>query len=128
MQFSISGIFQKNERDVFAYTSLEIPRSFQHKIRSMRHNPLTFVVLVWAIMFFFAGLYFVSAQEIKTRATNHKAVSQRTRAAIKSKVAAKKHPASARKTETVELFSVGLEIVGTDFSRQAIAGEDKPDK
>jgi hypothetical protein len=128
MQFSISGIFQKNEHAVFACPSLEIPRSFQQKIRSLMRNPLTFVILVWAMMFFFASLYFVYAQEVKTAGITHQPVSQKTRATIKSKAAAKKHAAPARKTETVELFSVGLETLGTDFSRQAIAGEDKPDK
>ena len=128
MQFSISGIFQKTEQDVLVCTALEIPRFFQRKIKALAQNPLTFVLLVWAMMFFVASLYFVYAQEGKTAETNRKPVSQKTRAVAKSKAAERKPSASVRKTETVEVFSAGLETFGAGFSRKAIAGEDRPDK
>jgi len=63
MQFSISGIFQKHEQDLFEFPSPGIPRSFRQKIKALISSPLTFVILVWAMMFFFASLYFVYAQE-----------------------------------------------------------------
>jgi hypothetical protein len=128
MQFSISGIFQKNEQDLFGYTSLEIPRSFQRKIKALISSPLTFVILVWAMMFFVASLYFVYAQEVKTAAPSALPVSQKAHAGNKPKTAAKKHTAPAKKIEKVELFSVGLETLNTDFSRKAMAGEGKPNE
>lgn len=128
MQFSISGKFQRNEQDLFGFPAPEIPRSYQLKIKSLIHNPLTFVILVWALMFFFASLYFVYAQELaKPRSGNHN-VYQKARASIKPKTIAKKHTTPAKKIEMVELFSVGLETVSTDFSRQAIAEEGKPNE
>ncbi len=63
MQFSISGILQKHEQDLFGLPSRQIPRSFRRNIKALISNPLTFVILVWAIMFFLASLYFVYAQE-----------------------------------------------------------------
>lgn len=128
MQFSISGIFQKNEQDLFGYTSLEIPRSFQRKIKALIFSPLTFVILVWAMMFFVASLYFVYAQEAEKPASGNHPVSQKARAGINPKTVEKKHAAPAKKIESVELFSVGLETLNTDFSRKAMAGEGKPNE
>ncbi len=77
MQFSISGIFQKHEQDLFECTSPEIPRFIQQKIKALIHNPLTFVILVWAMMFFFASLYFVYAQEEGKPIVSNSPVSQK---------------------------------------------------
>ena len=128
MQFSISGKFQKNEQDLFAFTSLEIPRSFQRKIKVLISNPLTFVILVWAMMFFVASLYFVYAQETGKSVSSNPDISQNKRVSIKPKSIAKKDATPAKKIQAVELFSVGSETVSPDFSRKAMAGDDKPDE
>lgn len=128
MQFSISGIFQKNEQDLFGHNSVEIPRSFQRKIKALISSPLTFVILVWAMMFFIASLYFVKAEEAEKPVSSSHHVSQKSRVSIKPKTVAKKNATPAKKAERVELFSVGSETVITDFSRKAMAGEDKPDE
>ncbi len=128
MQFSISGKFQKNEQDLFAFTSLEIPRSFQRKIKVLISNPLTFVILVWAMMFFVASLYFVYAQETGKSVSSNPDISQNKRVSIKPKTIAKKDATPAKKIQAVELFSVGSETVSLDFSRKAMAGDDKPDE
>lgn len=128
MQFTISGIFQKYEQAPFGLPTSEIPRSFRRKLNAFIHSPLTFVILVWAMMFFFASLYFVYAQEVKLHRNNAQSAHQKTHTAVKSKTGVKKLPASARKTESVEVFSVGPETLNTDFSRQAIAGDTKPNQ
>ena len=77
MQFSISGILQKNEQGLFGLPSRQIPRSFQRKIKALISNPLTFVFLVWAMMFFFASLYFAYAQEAGKPTVNNPPASQK---------------------------------------------------
>ncbi len=77
MQFSISGIFQKHEQDLFEFPSLGIPRSFRQKIKASISNPLTFVILVWAMMFFFASLYFAYSQEEGNPTVSNSSVSQK---------------------------------------------------
>ena len=79
MQFSISGIFQKHGQDLFEFSSPGSLRSFRQKIKALIFNPLTFVILVWAMMFFFASLYFVYAQEegkpmVSNSPVSHKAI------------------------------------------------------
>jgi len=48
MQVITTDKFQINEQSIW-------------KIKSVLQNPLTFVILVWGLMIFFAGLYFVYA-------------------------------------------------------------------
>lgn len=125
MQFTISGIFQKYE-DPFGSLSREIPQSFQRKLYAVTRSPLTFVILVWAMMFLFASLYFVYAQELHRN--NPQSAPQKTHTADKSKTVSKKHFIPVRKIEIVEVLSVGPETLSTEFSRQAIAGAAKPDQ
>jgi hypothetical protein len=79
-------------------------------------------------MFFFASLYFVYAQEVNPHRANAKSASRKTHIADKPMTARKKQPASARKTEIVEVFSVEPETLNMDFSHQATARSSKPEQ
>lgn len=127
MQSSISGKFQRNEQTLFGEIAPEVPRSFQLKFNSLTHNPLTFVILVWALMFIFAGLFIVYAQEAGKPAPRNHRIIQKAHTSIKSKTAPKQQITPIRKSETVEVFSVGLETLGGDYGK-ATAGEEKPNE
>lgn len=110
MQFSISGKFQQNEQYISRHHESAFTRWVQPKLKSLFQNPLTFIILVWALMFLFAGVYFVSAQEpAHQAAARHTMLPSRT--TTKSRAVAKKRTAE-RKTETVEIFGVGPESFG----------------
>lgn len=105
MQLSIikiNGRFQRNVQNISRFTLPDLPQFIYLKIKSLMRNPLTFVILVWGIMFLFASVYFVCAQEATGLTLNKSANVRSPRANAESKADAGKRKASSVKVKREE--------------------------
>ncbi|MGH9752363.1 MAG: hypothetical protein ACREA2_06215 [Blastocatellia bacterium] len=103
MQFSSFDNRRHHQQQESSYRPLDAARSFSQWAGNLFRNPLVILLLVWALMFLMLGVTLAYAQD-----AGH-TINQRSSAVHPR--AETDHKVSDKKTETVEIFSAGEDLV-----------------